>query len=291
MTIKGVDVSAYQSATYSLTGFDFVVVKATEGTSYLNPRHSAQVKRARDNGRVVGHYHFVRDGSMTAQVDYFLRHAGAQADEFLALDWEDPSVSSVEKDAFLRYLKSKAGGRKVILYCNVDYWKNRDRSSYAADGLWIAGYNGHAGRPGIQASWLIHQYTSTPVDTNVANFASRAAMATWSGAKTTTPAKPATSKPSVSVAHLNAARTQDIPAKTGHTTYPTEVKVVEAALKAEGFLSAKYATDGSWGTLTDEAYNRFRREVMRLTGKDATGSIGLESLKKLAARHGFTAKA
>jgi hypothetical protein len=134
---------------------------------------------------------------MKAQVDYFLKNAKAQSDEFLALDWEDPKVSCAEKDKFLKYLKSKAGGRKVILYCNVDYWKNRDSTSYAADGLWIAGYNGKPGKPDIEADWLIHQYTSTPVDTNVAQFASRAAMAKWAGAKenSSAPATPSASVP------------------------------------------------------------------------------------------------
>jgi hypothetical protein len=196
MTIKGIDVSNYQAAEFSTSGFSFAVVKATEGTSYVNPKHTAQVAHARAKGLVVGHYHFVRDGSMTAQADYFLKTAKAQEDEFLALDWEDPKVSCAEKDQFLKYLKSKAGGRKVILYCNVDYWKNRDTTSYAADGLWIAGYNGKPGNPDISASWLIHQYTSTPVDTNVANFASRAAMAKWAGAKATSGS---TTKPSTAV--------------------------------------------------------------------------------------------
>jgi hypothetical protein len=102
---------------------------------------------------------------------------------------------------------------------------------------------------------------------------------------------PKPTKPVVSVAHLNTARAKDIPAATGHTTYPAEVKVVEAALKAEGFLNPAWASDGSWGTQTDLAYNRFRREVLHLIGDDAKGSVGLQSLKALASRHGFTAKA
>ncbi|MFJ9213006.1 LysM peptidoglycan-binding domain-containing protein [Streptomyces sp. NPDC102264] len=96
-------------------------------------------------------------------------------------------------------------------------------------------------------------------------------------------------KPVVSVAHLNAARATDIPAPTGHTTYKNEVLVVENALVAEGLLAKQYA-DGSWGTKTDEAYNAFRRRV-GYTGDAAKGSVGLESLKKLAATRGFTAKA
>ncbi|MFG3014310.1 N-acetylmuramoyl-L-alanine amidase [Streptomyces cinerochromogenes] len=111
-------------------------------------------------------------------------------------------------------------------------------------------------------------------------------------AGTSTPSKPTPrpSKPVVSVAHLNKARAKDIPAATGHTTYPAEVRIVEAALKAEGFLNSAYASDGSWGTMTDRAFNRFRREVLHLTGDDATGSVGLYSLTQLASRHGFTAK-
>ncbi|WP_438470837.1 CHAP domain-containing protein [Streptomyces asiaticus] len=104
----------------------------------------------------------------------------------------------------------------------------------------------------------------------------------------TPPAKPG--RPVVSVAHLNAARAKDVPAPTGHVTHKAEVLVVENALVAEGFLAKRYA-DGSWGTMTDKAYERFRREVMHLTGRDATGSVGLSSLKVLASRRGFTAKA
>ncbi|WP_428815144.1 GH25 family lysozyme [Streptomyces albus] len=79
----------------------------------------------------------------------------------------------------MKYVQEKAAGHKVLLYCNVDYWKNRDRTSFAGDGLWIAQYNGRPGDPSIQAPWLIHQYTSTPIDTNLARFDSRAAMRAW----------------------------------------------------------------------------------------------------------------
>jgi hypothetical protein len=103
------------------------------------------------------------------------------------------------------------------------------------------------------------------------------------------PKPPVATKPVVSVAHLNAARAKDIPAPTGHTTYKAEVLVVERALVAEGLLEARYA-DGSWGTKTQDAYDAFRRRA-GYSGSAATGAVGLESLKKLAARRGFTAKA
>ncbi|MEU9208563.1 glycoside hydrolase family 25 protein [Streptomyces sp. NPDC048415] len=180
MTIKGIDVSNYQSATYDLTGHDFVFVKATQSTNYVNPKHADQVKRARDNGRVTGHYHYLTaTASTTAQMDYFLTHAAPRPGEILAVDWEEAGVSCAEKDAAIKYLRGKAGGRKVLLYCSQSYWTGRDTTGYAGDGLWVAQYNGKPGQPSIKASWLLHQYTDSPVDTSVAAFASRAEMAAW----------------------------------------------------------------------------------------------------------------
>ncbi|GHJ21610.1 GH25 family lysozyme [Streptomyces albus] len=190
MTIKGIDVSSYQPERYSTRGLDFVIIKITEGTSYTNPKWVAQRKTARDAGLVTGFYHFVRPGSMTAQANYFLSKINLVAGDFLVLDWEDPGVSNADKDAWIKHVQKKAPGHKVLLYCNVDYWLNRDRTSFAGDGLWIAQYNGKPGKPSIQAPWVIHQYTSTPVDTNLAKFSTRDAMRKWAGGKSTGKPKP-----------------------------------------------------------------------------------------------------
>ncbi|MFF2094878.1 glycoside hydrolase family 25 protein [Streptomyces sp. NPDC058202] len=188
MTITGIDVSNYQSEAYDLTHAEFVFVKATQATNYVNPKHAAQVARARANHRVVGHYHYLTaTPSVTAQMDYFLTHAAAQPDDVLAVDWEEAGVSCAEKDAALKYLKSKASGHKVLLYCSQSYWTGRDTTNYAADGLWVAQYNGKPGKPSIKATWLLHQYTSTPVDTSVAAFSSRAEMAAWAAGTTEDP--------------------------------------------------------------------------------------------------------
>lgn len=291
--VTGIDVSSHQDANYAVTGVDFVAVKATEGLAYENPKRAAQVKRARDKGLVVGHYHFVRAGNMKAQADYFLKTAAPKTGEFLALDWEDADVSCADKDAFLKYLKSKAGGRKVLLYCNSTFWLTRDTTSYAADGLWIARYGVKAGQPGIEADWLIHQHTDTPVDTNVTHWASRAEMQKWAGsapvpAKPSKPSKPA-AKPVVDLSNVLDARKKDVPAPTGRTSHKADVLLVEKALSADGYLDGRWI-DGSWGTKTQDAYDAFRRRK-GYKGDDAKGAPGLESLTKLGKDHGFTVKA
>lgn len=105
-----------------------------------------------------------------------------------------------------------------------------------------------------------------------------------------TPPKPA--RPKVSVAHLVAAVRKDVPARDGHTTYPAEVRIVENALVAEGLLPRGYA-DGSFGSKTVSAYAAWQRSKAggAYTGDAADGIPGIASLKRLAARHGFTATA
>ncbi|MEU0335507.1 glycoside hydrolase family 25 protein [Streptomyces sp. NPDC006193] len=182
--LHGIDVSAYQSATYATDGLSFVFVKATEGRSYVNPRLAAQTKHGRDAGLVVGFYHFLWPGDITEQAEYFLRHAPDRPGDLLAVDWETTGdgthASNAEKDRFIRKVKELRPDNRVILYANRNYWLNVDTTSYAGDGLWIADYV-TAGEPRIKAAWRFHQYTSQPHDKDVANFASRAALKKWAG--------------------------------------------------------------------------------------------------------------
>jgi len=182
--IKGIDVSDYQGTGFSTSGLAFVIVKATEGRSYINPKQSAQAKRARDAGCVVGFYHFLWPGNITAQARYFVDKCASREGDMLFVDWENTSsgtrASGAEKDAFIREVKRLRGStHRVGLYCNRDFWLNHDTTSYAGDALWIAVYNGRPGEPGIKAHWLFHQYTSTPIDTNVGRFADRSALRSW----------------------------------------------------------------------------------------------------------------
>ncbi len=279
--IHGVDVSNYQTASYGLTGCDFVVVKATEGTSYVNPKHAEQVQRGRDHGLVVGHYHFAQGTDIHAQVDYFLGYAAPKTGDFLALDWENSGMSSAEKDDFLAYLDSKTACR-ILLYCNIDYWKNHNQSEHVGDGLWIAQYGVTPGKPSISHSWLLHQYTSTPIDTSVANFVTRSAMAAWAN-----PALLPAHLPPVSLAHAIAAFQRDPKATQGHTTHPGEVKLIEHALVKVGMMhSSKYTEDGSAGTLSVSAYTEWQKHWSKLhnlgwKGASINGIPGMTSLRAL----------
>ncbi|MEV6423094.1 glycoside hydrolase family 25 protein [Streptomyces sp. NPDC051662] len=179
MTVKGIDVSSHQSSSYSTADLDFVFIKATEGTSYINPKMNAQAARARGAGLVTGFYHFLRPGDMKAQARYFVEECASVEYDPLFADWEDDGVSCAEKDAFLSEVKRLRGSNhRVGLYCGQYYWLHRDTTGIAGDALWIADYV-TPGKPRIKAAWKFHQYTDTPVDTNVGKFADRDALKKW----------------------------------------------------------------------------------------------------------------
>jgi hypothetical protein len=190
MTVNGIDIASYQSATYSTTGLGFVMIKVTEGTGYTNPLYIAQLVHARAENLVPGHYHFVRPGNMTAQADYFLQHAQIHPGDLITLDWEDGGVSGADKDAWIKYVQAKRPHNRVLLYCNRDFWLNRDHTSFAGDGLWIADPNSAAGHPNVQHAWIMHQYSSAGgLDRDVADFPDQAALRAWAvkGAAPTPP--------------------------------------------------------------------------------------------------------
>lgn len=182
--INGVDVSAYQADRGWEGGIDFAFTKVTEGLTYVNPRWVAQRDTMREAGLVVGYYHFARPGDMVAQADFFLSKISLKPGDVLAFDWEDAGVTNAQKDAWISYVQGKTSHR-VVLYCNRDFWLNRDRTGFAGDGLWIAtgppsAYP--AGFPGIKSPWLLHQYsTAGGLDHDVAQFSDRTAMAAWAG--------------------------------------------------------------------------------------------------------------
>ncbi|MCQ4045880.1 glycoside hydrolase family 25 protein [Streptantibioticus rubrisoli] len=186
--LQGIDVSSYQPSDYSTTGLSFVFIKITEGLGYVNPKWVAQRTTARHAGLVTGFYHYPHiANSPTAEADHFLAQINLVAGDILCLDWEwyGQNVSDQQarayKDAWVAHVRAKAKGHRVVVYASRTNWLTVDADSNCGDGLWIADYT-NAGHPRIKHPWTFHQYTSTPLDKDVANFSSVAALRSWAGA-------------------------------------------------------------------------------------------------------------
>ena len=128
-----VDVAVYQStsmSTYKRAGARQVIVKATEGLGYINPKASAQVKSAHDNHMYLHAYHFATFGNNVgrakAEAKFFVSRAkklNISKKRYLWLDWETGDgnvvVNSIYSNtraiiAFMDVVKS--AGYKVGLY-------------------------------------------------------------------------------------------------------------------------------------------------------------------------------
>jgi hypothetical protein len=205
--IKAIDVSAIQPDP-DLSGVDVVLIKASEGRTYANPERTAQAAFARAEHKQVGWYHFLWPGNIEKQAEWFVHCANPQPGDVLACDWETTlsktAATSAEKDAFLAAVKKLRPHLRVALYCNLDFWKNHDKSEKCGDGLWIADPNAAAGHPRVTHTWVIHQYgIQKHTDVNVCNFKTVQAWKDWATAlepkpkptPTPTPAPKPTPKP------------------------------------------------------------------------------------------------
>lgn len=186
MLTYGIDVSSQQAEEVPgvTPGIDFAFIKATEGHTYVSPVQSAQASAARKHGRTVGFYHFLWPGNLRAQAEFFVEKCASVPGDLLAVDWETTTdgtwASNQEKDEFLHLVKELRPQHRVLLYCNLDFWLDRDHTSQCGDGLWIADYGSSAGRPRIKHGWAFHQYSdgAGKIDRDVYN-GSPAGLRSW----------------------------------------------------------------------------------------------------------------
>jgi GH25 family lysozyme M1 (1,4-beta-N-acetylmuramidase) len=176
--VGGLDISSHDHELYPVrwrtevaAGSRFVYVKATEGTTYLNPHFARDYATARSAYRVVGAYVYARPdrGDPVGQAEYFLRHARFTRDAqtlvpFVDLEWPWAGVPAgpcydltpAQMRAWIKAFvdRIRAGiGRKPMIYTNANWWDpcTGDDPSYGSYPLDIAGYSRTP--PRLPAGW------------------------------------------------------------------------------------------------------------------------------------------
>jgi GH25 family lysozyme M1 (1,4-beta-N-acetylmuramidase) len=149
MSLTGIDIASYQAAlnlaTAKSAGAQFAIIKATEGTSYVNPSCDPHYQQAKTTGLLRGVYHFARNrsNSAAAEAAFFVKNVkGYIGDAIFVLDWEDGSgVSDVAWAKAWLDAVCKATGVRPLIYMSASPASAYDWSSVSRDyGLWIAGY-------------------------------------------------------------------------------------------------------------------------------------------------------
>lgn len=154
----GVDVASYQSTTVNYSGAKFAFVKLTEGTGYVNPKASAQIKSAKAHGLMVMGYFYANHSASVTQAREEAKYAVAKATalgipvgSYLADDFEQGSGNSVNggidanTDAILAAMTViKEAGYKPLIYSGAYVLRNRISISRVTKSfgtcLWVASY-------------------------------------------------------------------------------------------------------------------------------------------------------
>lgn len=116
---------------------DAVIVKATEGTSFVDPYCDGFVQKVKGAGKLWGFYHFADSGNATAEADYFVRNCRNYfGDGIPILDWEGTqSVAWVNE--FVRRIHDTTG---VWSWIYGNPWRFNQGGIEPNCARWIASY-------------------------------------------------------------------------------------------------------------------------------------------------------
>lgn len=184
MTVNGTDISHWNEHPI-IEPYDFVILKCTQGDYQVDSAYHERVNLVRNNGRILGHYHFVDVGiNVERQMRKFSDNVDSLPGDIIALDFEDEGhwrlynkqhIANVGTEC-MNFLINTYQDCRVLLYCN--------RSTYTGivtafgvplgDGLWIAS-------PGVEPAWpwVLWQYGNGSVDYDRAIFTDVTAMKRW----------------------------------------------------------------------------------------------------------------
>ncbi|MED0670658.1 glycoside hydrolase family 25 protein [Aneurinibacillus aneurinilyticus] len=204
MTIIGIDVSHWNGVVdwkkVAASGVNFVFLKASEGTTYVDKTFKTNAANALTNGIRVGAYHYAKFGNVAeakAEAQHFLRTvSGVKITYPLVLDLEEnkkKASKAILTDAAVAFLNAiEKAGYFAMIYAGKSFLETQlDEKRLKPYALWVARYNSYLGRDAG-----IWQYTdkgkvngiSGNVDMNLA-YVDYAALIDKKGTTTPTPPK------------------------------------------------------------------------------------------------------
>lgn len=152
MSLKAIDISDFQTVEIAgNTDADAVIVKVTQGTSYVSPKADTQYQLAKSKGKLLGFYHYAGGGDATAEANYFYTQTKNYFREAIPiLDWEKGQNAAWGNGAwaltFINRIKALTGVTPLI-YTGPDGVAQTGKYLANIAGLWFAGY------PDLRSSW------------------------------------------------------------------------------------------------------------------------------------------
>lgn len=166
----GIDVSSHQGnintgAMFDNGKIDFVIAKATEGCTYVNPYCDAVMQSAISRNKPCGVYHFARRNDAKAEAQYFVNNCKDYVGKAIPiLDYEADALNNGVSWALI-WLKEveRLWGVKPMIYMSLSVTKEYNWKPVVDNnnGLWMAQYNSSASDPSYWDFLAMWQYTSS----------------------------------------------------------------------------------------------------------------------------------
>jgi lysozyme len=141
--MNGIDISRYQKGIdLGKVPCDFVIVKSTQGTSFISSQFKIQANSVLEHGKLLGIYHYSGGGGAIPEAKHFLDVVEEYIGKaILCLDWEgeqNPNFLNPEyAKAFLAYIKQET---KITPFIYMSKSVCRQYSWDASYPLWCAQY-------------------------------------------------------------------------------------------------------------------------------------------------------
>jgi lysozyme len=147
-------------AVVKAAGIAAVILKATQGSGFVDPTFAPRVADAQAAGMLVGAYHFMDGTSPVDQVAHFLSVVGNTNDALLALDFEadEASQATVTQVASAINAVKAVTGRFPVLYTNR-YMITTPNPILSQCPLWLAEYGSNPVPPPGWSEWKLWQHT------------------------------------------------------------------------------------------------------------------------------------
>lgn len=183
--VYGIDVSHHQGKINWKKvpkSVQFVYIKATEGSGWVDNRYATNIKEARAQKFKVGSYHYFRmTSSAHAQFNNFKRNVKkSQQDLIPMIDVEtlDGKRPKALRDSLLVFCKlvEKHYGKKPMIYAPMSHYNDWLDPTFNKYHLYIANYNGRKPTLRSQGAYTIWQYsekgsvTGIPMKVDLARF-------------------------------------------------------------------------------------------------------------------------
>lgn len=173
-----IDISSWQAgidlpAVFAQNPIDGVIVKATQGTGYVNPEYAGWTAWLADHDKPFGFYHYLNGAAAAAEAEHFYQTVRQYIRKGIPVaDYEGEALSrgTAWLRAFLDRFRELSGVRAMI-YCSLSVVQSQDFSELTEHPLWIAQYadmapvRGFLDKPWQQGSvapfgrYVMHQYT------------------------------------------------------------------------------------------------------------------------------------